>query len=176
MKIAILGWGSLIWNPQNLQFNVESSWILGGPVLPIEYSRISDNGRLTLVITKEGTPNKTFFALSTNEDLKSAIENLRNREGTITKNIGYFIKKNRIFFPENFDFKENILNWIEDKDIDAVIWTNIPERWKEICEDRINYLKSLDTEKKELAMDYIIKTPIEIKTKLRVEIETQLNW
>jgi hypothetical protein len=42
MKIAIVGWGSLIWDPRDLH--------LATAILPIEFSRISDNGRLTLVV------------------------------------------------------------------------------------------------------------------------------
>ena len=48
MKIAVLGWGSLIWNKGNLRLT--TNWTDGGPILPIEFSRISDDGRLTLVI------------------------------------------------------------------------------------------------------------------------------
>ncbi len=38
MKIAILGWGSLIWDRRDLQ--IAGDWQQGGPVLPIEFSRI----------------------------------------------------------------------------------------------------------------------------------------
>ena len=48
MKIAILGWGSLIWNQNGLP--VKGQWKKNGPVLPIEFSRVSRDGRLTLVI------------------------------------------------------------------------------------------------------------------------------
>ena len=46
MKIAVLGWGSLIWDPKELDANNE--WNNDGPFLPIEFARISNNGRLTL--------------------------------------------------------------------------------------------------------------------------------
>ena len=53
MKIAILSWGSLLWQPKDLQFNQEIGWSNNGPMLPIEFARISKDGRLTLVITKD---------------------------------------------------------------------------------------------------------------------------
>ena len=53
MKIAILGWGSLIWNPDKLDFDKDFGWDPDGPKLPIEFSRISSNGRLTLIIDKK---------------------------------------------------------------------------------------------------------------------------
>ena len=40
--------GSLIWNKGKLRLT--TNWTDGGPVLPIEFSQISDDWRLTLVI------------------------------------------------------------------------------------------------------------------------------
>lgn len=48
LKIVILGWGSLIWNPRGLPR--EGPWEEGGPSFPIEFSRVSNDCRLTLVI------------------------------------------------------------------------------------------------------------------------------
>ncbi len=50
MKIAILGWGSLLWQPKDLQFDKGIGWSENGPMLPVEFARISKDGRLTLVI------------------------------------------------------------------------------------------------------------------------------
>ena len=63
MKIAVLGWGSLIWNKGKLRLT--TNWTDGGPVLPIEFSRISDDGRLTLVIDeRHGVDVPTRYAFS----------------------------------------------------------------------------------------------------------------
>jgi hypothetical protein len=48
MKIVILGWGSLIWDPRDLPH--QEPWLDDGPKLPLEFSRISKDRRLTLVI------------------------------------------------------------------------------------------------------------------------------
>ncbi len=42
MKIAILGWGSLIREPRGLP--IDGEWQKDGPVLWIEFSRISQRG------------------------------------------------------------------------------------------------------------------------------------
>lgn len=94
-KIAILGWGSLICSPRNL---AASRFIQNGPELPIQFSRISSDGRLTLVKDLDfGIDVKTWFARSNFSNLSDAIENLRAREGTIRKYIGYIDLKNKTF-------------------------------------------------------------------------------
>ncbi len=52
MKIAILDSGSLVWDPRSLKDNLEDDgkFVQGGPKPPIEFSRISEDGRLQLVI------------------------------------------------------------------------------------------------------------------------------
>jgi hypothetical protein len=78
MKIACLGWGSLIWRPENLQ--VQEKWFEDGPILPIEFSRQSDNGRITLIIDEKAKPVRVLWALMTTENLELSIESLKERE------------------------------------------------------------------------------------------------
>lgn len=179
MKIAILGWGSLIWKPENLAYNIESSWSSDGPFLPIDYSRISNDGRLTLVISDEVNEVKTKFAISTFETLDQAILNLAIREGSNISTIGFYIKNSRQFSPNNFKYKNNIEVWLEQNiSVDAVIWTNLTENWKikTKFKDRIEYLLSLDELAMKTAEEYIRKTPKQINTQLRSEIEKKLDW
>ena len=67
MKIACLGWGSLIWRPENLL--LRSGWFMDGPLLPIEYARQSKDGRLTLVITEKAKPVRTLWATMATSEL-----------------------------------------------------------------------------------------------------------
>ena len=78
MKIACLGWGSLIWRPGNLL--IQREWFNDGPLLPVEFVRKSDNGRLTLVITETAKPVRTLWALMTTYNLDEAKESLRKRQ------------------------------------------------------------------------------------------------
>lgn len=174
MKIVILGWGSLIWQPKDLAFNKEFGWKQNGPILPIEFARISTNGRLTLVITEEGTEVTTLYALSNHHDLNEAILNLVVREGSGKKSIGYYYKNNNAFFSINLNIKSNIEEWIKQTDFDAVIWTDLPEKLE--SKDPLEYLKSLTGNKSTLAEEYIRRTPTQIKTALRTKIEEELNW
>jgi hypothetical protein len=94
-KIAVLGWGSLIWNPGSLD---ASSFKKDGPKLPLQFSRISRNNIVTLVSDLDfGVPVQTWYALSKKTTLRDAIENLRVREGTSSKNIAYVDLEKKIF-------------------------------------------------------------------------------
>ena len=186
MKIAILGWGSLIWLPKDLKFDTNSGWKENGPVLPIEFARISKDGRLTLVITPNGTEVPTLYAVSSFDSLNLAVLNLKKREGTNEKYIGSYKKSKDEFSPKEFPYKENIKNWIQTTDFDAVIWTNLPEKW-DITEnkaviktidpnDRINYLQNLKGLESALAEEYIRNTPKQIATTYRKQIIEILGW
>lgn len=176
MKIAILGWGSLIWQPKELNYNKEFDWKDDGPSLPIEFARISKNGRLTLVITPNGTEVQTFYTLSNYKTIEEAVLDLAVREGTGRKSIGSYDKSKKEFSDVNFQFKDNITEWIDQTDFDAVIWTNLKENWQKKTRDRIEYLKSLKGATRTLAEEYIRKTPEQIRTNLRQEIVNQLDW
>ena len=185
MKIAILGWGSLIWSPQTLNYNTTFGWQTNGPILPIEFARISKDGRLTLVLTVNGTNTQTLYAISSYQTINEAILDLAIREGSGRDSIiGWYSKESNSFYPKNFKFKEAITQWILQEDIDAVVWTNLPEKWKIEKKDnllikpnnRVQYLKELSGNERAIAEEYIRKTPPQIKTKYRVLIEKELNW
>ena len=189
MKIAILGWGSLIWQPKDLKFDPNIGWKENGPVLPIEFAKISKDGRLTLVITPNGTDVPTLYSVSSFDTIDLAVLNLKKREGTLKENIGYYDKSKDVIFPLNFPIKEkeNIKNWIQTTVFDAVIWTNLPEKWEIRNEekvviktidpdDRIEYLQNLKGLQSALAEEYIRKTPKQIATKYRKLIIETLGW
>jgi len=183
MKIAILGWGSLIWNPKLLQYNKEIGWQKDGPILPLEFARISKDGRLTLVITSDGKEVQTLYTLSTITSLDEAILDLAVREGSGRKSIGYYNKQRDKISPENFNYLENLKAWLAiNPKIEAVIWTNLGANWKETDrikskkQDRIEHLKALNGPSKVIAEEYIRKAPRQINTIYRQEIEKELNW
>lgn len=184
MKIAILGWGSLIWQPKDLKFDTNIGWKENGPVLPIEFARISKDGRLTLVITPNGTEVPTLCAVSSFDNLDLAVLNLAVREGSGRKSIGSYNKSKDEFSPIDFSFKDNIKNWIQTTDFDAVIWTNLPEKLnlenvtktEKDPDGRIKYLQNLKGTQSALAEEYIRNTPKQIATTYRKQIIETLGW
>jgi hypothetical protein len=184
MKIAFLGWGSLIRDPQDLR--IKGKWQNDGPFLPIEFMRLSSGGRITLVIYPTAEEVQTLWVYADFEDLDDAIENLRAREVTLTERIGFAT------IPDctsrcwgDLEILERILEWGKKKGLDAVVWTGLrenSEKFKEntgmeMNEDNIiKYLKSLKGENLEKAREYIQKTPDQINTKLRQRIHKELSW
>lgn len=181
MKIAVLGWGSLIWKPLNLK--VKGFWNTDGPLLPIEFARKSDDGSLTLVLFPDADNVQTLWAYSSFDDLDQAIENLRDRERTSRKRIGYISipdgSSNCQVVPQVLD---RIRQWVEERELDAVIWTDLPsnfeeEELKEFFEDNvISYLKGLTGDELKAAEIYLKKAPDQVRTKIRPRIEEELGW
>lgn len=186
MKIAILGWGSLIWNPGNLEIEKaqeQNGWFDDGPMLPIEFARISQDGRLTLVIAPGSEEVRTLYAISKFEDLDEAILDLAVREGCGKNRVGFFLKTDRVFHSKEFEPKQNIESWINtDEEISAVIWTDLHKNFKDKIglelteENAINYLRSLPLEIKAKAEQYIRRTPAIVNTKIRRAVVQVLCW
>jgi hypothetical protein len=176
MKIVILGWGSLVWDPRQLP--IKNKWHLNGPKLPIEFSRISTDARLTLVIDeKNGVNVPTRFAESKRSVLADAAEDLKKREGTKICNIGFtdrdecsasFLKNNSHRIAQI-----RIIPWLSLSNFDAVVWTHLTSNYelktkrKFTIVDAANYLISIPSNCRKKALEYIEKAPSEVETPLR---------
>ena len=180
MKIAILGWGSLIWDKRDLP--IIGGWQTGGPVLPIEFSRISKDGRLTLVIDEQnGKDVTTRFALSELENLDDAIAILRSRESNPPKERIGFVdllanaerQESRQCHPKACD---QIKSWAQANGWQAVIWTALisnfnDKRGVQFSEAAaIAYLSGLTGETKMRAFEYIRRAPPEVDTPVRCAV------
>lgn len=174
MKIVFLGWGSLIWSPDVLK--IKGEWKKDGPNLPIEFARISSYDRLTLVLHPDSPKVTTLWADADFKDLNEAIENLRLREGTSTRYIGFLcIPKN----TNRCNVVEHILpeieQWANNKQIQAVVWTDLPSTFDQLTlQDAINHLRKLNRKNFEKASEYILKAPEQIQTKFRSSLENEL--
>lgn len=183
MMIAILGWGSLIWETADLP--IASEWKTGGPVLPLEFSRVSDNRKLTIVLDPEvGVNCKTQFAFSARSNLADAIEDLRVREQTVQEHIGFVDLPRHLSssqtYPHQVDVDAIVRQWCHDHQIEAAIWTALKPNFQQklgtpfSIEVAIDYLKQLPPSDRASALDYFRQTPAEIDTPLRQKV-TQLR-
>lgn len=184
MKIAVLAWGSLVWDPRELQIE-SGSWKEDGPSLPIEFARISQDGRLTLVIYEGARDIQVLWKTMTVDSINEARENLKVRESSDSGSIdiiGYCEVENDKNQHGNANICERIRTWAKEKKLDAVIWTNLPSNFKAktsteyTAENIVKYLIALSDAQKTLAKEYIQKAPDQVQTEMRKTIEKELKW
>ena len=183
MKIAILGWGSLIWDNRSEFANFNSQieeWKNDGPRLKLEFSRISKSreGALTLVLDeKNGAECTVQYAMSKRRVPDDAICDLRCREGTVLRNIGYYFADDSRKGEPNVP--DSIKKWIADKGFDVVIWTGLPSNFKTETEKDFSvnaakeYLQGLSNKGKAKSVEYIMCAPDYIDTPLRRAMQTE---
>ena len=174
MNIAIIGWGSLIWEPKSLR--TRTGWYCDGPRLPLELARISKDGRLTLVIHPGSEEQTTYWALSEYTTLRQAIFNLRKREGSPKKRVGLLKAGDTNRCP----IEKELSVWLKTKPgIDAVVWTDLRTNWLKkrgclfTCEDALRYLAELErrgweaTECLNRTWEYLRNIPAQIQPQVR---------
>ena len=177
MKIIYLAWGSLLWNPKYLK--LKTDWKKTNFKLPLNFSRISDKGkgRLTLVIDQEnGDLNNIFYAVSKTTNLNNAISNLKNRENTITNNIGYLqINSNKKRSKNLTSYQEKIIiDFLEENQYDAAVFTDLKTNFNTYSKQEfsknsaLEYLTSKNTKISTKILEYIILSKLygNISTKI----------
>ena len=192
MKIAILSWGSLIESGARRGLAMSGSWNTGGPVLPIEFSRISQSGDkagcLTLVIDEQNGVNvPTQFAVSSNTNLDLALANLRIVE-SIKPEFKYTVGYVNVLNNTEREFSRSrhpvscntIKEWARNNQFDAVIWTSLLSNFEKVTEipfsveAAIQYISHLTDPVMTRAFDYIRNAPVGVVTPLRRALDDSL--
>jgi len=177
MKIAILGWGSLLWEGGPEFDRWHTDWMLDGPTLKLEFSRISDTrlGALTLVIDDEnGTSSNVAWCLSKRTNLPDALCDLRAREGTALDKIRQLVLSPEATAPPQ---PELIAAWARARKLDAVVWTALESNFKKRRKHAFSvtaataYLQSLPADAKAKAAEYVWRAPDFVKTPLRTAMQ-----
>lgn len=179
MKIALLGWGSLTWKDKEYPFIPLESWNTDGPLLPIEFSRISQKSEIvTLVINQNAKPVNVLWCI-VGSDLDVEILKLIEREGvSSSKSISHVTAND---CTDN-SIKRIVQDWIKLKELDAAIWTGLGSRNSAGdyiipgAEEIIEYLSTLSCDKVDEAKVYILKAPTQIDTEYRKAIVEHFGW
>jgi hypothetical protein len=185
MRIADLAWGSLVWDSRELAF--AEAFRADGPRLPIEFCRVSGDGRLTLVIEEVlGTSCRTYFAGSASGDLDAAIENLRVREEMPgAKGVGFVDvasnKQSDRASNRHPKAVESIKTWTRANGFDAAIWTALASNFDGAdkagesfsLEAAIRYLEMLDVARLSAALGYTRSAPPEVQTPVRAAVNAR---
>lgn len=184
MNIAVIGWGSLIWCPGSLR--IRTGWYRDGPRLPVEFARISGDGRLTLVIHPACEEQTTYWALGEYDDLLHASKNLSKREGCHITDIAS-VKTDDVSGPDTV--KSKIKEWLKSKPkVGAAMWTNLRTNWQKkrgqefMPEDALRYLRELEQRRQETAnslkyaREYVRNAPEQIQTQVRKRMSAKTEW
>ena len=185
VKSVVLAWGSLVWDPRDLQ--TTAKFMANGPLLPIEFCRVSEDGRLTLAIDETfGAICKTYSAPSALESLEAARDNLCLREGMANARAIGFVelgsgRQSDVAMERHPQAVATIAAWAESLGYDAAIWTALTSNFDEwgkggepfSVSAALEYLETLEGEdpaKFAHALAYIRKAPPEVETPVREEV------
>ena len=185
MDIAVIGYGSLIWDLDDLAPKVTGAWQRGaGPAMPVEFARVSPkrNQALVLVIHEDvPAPSPTSYVMSTRGSLDAAIEDLAARERTDLSHIGYAEMGGRSF-SRNCGVAETAMDWLKTTGLDAAVWTDLDGNFDERTGQSFNhdralaYLKGLSGQSLWEAWRYITYAPSETDTPLRRYLGADEWW
>lgn len=184
MKIAVIAWGSLVWETRDLR--AASEFAANGPLLPIEFCRVSGDGRLTLVVDETfGAVCTTHSAPSGLQDLDAAIENLRIREKTNARSVGFVEvasgRQSNVALERHSDAVATIAAWTQASGYDAAIWTALASNFDEPDKGgepfsvtaALRYLNTLEERSPDTfasALAYIRSAPSQVETPVREEV------
>lgn len=184
MKIAILGWGSLLWDKCPEFDEQHEDWQFDGPSLKIEFSRVSKtrNDALTLVLDeKNGKACQLAYALSKRKNPDDAICDVRCREGTVLKNIGFYFSDNSRKQAREKQVLKAIQGWASKMKIDVTVWTDLASNFLENSKSRkpfsiesaLCHIQALDGEGKAKAAEYVWRAPVFVNTPVRNALQSQ---
>lgn len=179
--IVCLGWGSLCWEPRTLPVEA-GDWATDGPELPVEFTRVSRDNRVTLAITPGAPSTSVLWKKLELDALDDAIIALAEREKIQERNIRYSVGFWSAEKRSQHTEATVIEPWALERGIDAVVWTALKPRYEDesgripTVDQVIESLDGLKSETREIAERYVRRAPIQISTPYRMAIEERLGW
>jgi len=174
MKIACLGWGSLIWKPAALP--LRGDWQKDGPLFPIELCRVADGGELSTAICPDAAPLPVLWAWLAVDNLEQACAALADREqipAARTDGVGRLRVSGTHGGP--------LHQWATARQIDAVVWTALPPRYADTegrlpaLSEAVDYLAGLNGDTRAHALSYVRQLAAQIDTPYRRAISHSLG-
>ncbi len=184
---AILGWGSLLWDLDDLAPKIRGGWKLrAGPSLPLEFSRISPKRLMSLVVVidpEHGAPCPTHAIASIRSDIGSATEDLRARERASDASfIGAACLETGLRRAADPAIAEHVAGWCRETGARGAVWTDLPRNFEAHAGRPFDvpaglaYLSALDGASAAEARRYIDSAPAETDTPLRRALSSQSWW
>jgi hypothetical protein len=182
-RIAVLGWGSLLWEGGYDYDEWHEPWRCDGPDLKIEFSRLSTSrkGALTLVVDPQnGVPVRVAWCFSRRQSISEAVADLCEREHTKTKFIGR-IDQHGHGQCHDHETRQAIQTWTRRRKLAGVVWTDLQTNFANerrepfSIEAAMRYLNSLKGESKSRAVEYLQRAPSFVQTPLRNAFCSQID-
>ena len=184
-KIAVIGWGSLLWDLDDLEPHVEGDWqVAGGPLLPLEFVRVSAKRKMALAVVIDydhGVPCASSHIQSRRGDVMETVGDLARRERAPEDQIGYLDRSSGASRSRHPSVHEGMLSWLEQTGYDAAVWTDLTRNYEEMLghgyslDAAIGYLKALPQPSLIEAHRYIESAPANVETPLRAALR-DLDW
>ena len=183
---AVIGYGSLIWDLDDLAPHVEGQWTLySGPQLPLEFSIVSAKRRRGLALAidyKHGQSCPSCIINSSSNTIEKAVQNLAARERTSDKNIGFIERNSWAARSRSITTLSAVRNWLSDTDYAGAVWTDGASNFETALgvtfsvAAAIAHLRKLEGESAAEAKSYITLAPEKVDTPLRRALSEQSWW
>lgn len=181
-EILVIGYGSLIWDLENLAQHVAGSWHMNaGPRLPLEFSRISPKRLMGLVVCidpDDGAPCPSHVIASARGDVAAARADLAARERAPLERIGAWgregLRHGRI--------ADVVGAWAEAAGAAGAVWTELHPNFAETAgrpfglDAAENWLLGLSGASRDEAVRYIENAPAATDTALRRHLAARPWW
>ena len=185
-KIAVIGFGSLLWDLDDLAPKVSGEWkMYEGPILPLEFSLVSRKRHYALALVidyGDGAPCPTCVIDSVRSKIGAAIVDLANRERMDPTNIGFVDRNTGESHSHREETRNTLWNWIEDSNYDGAVWTDGERNFEALTgrafslQTAQDHLRSLQGIPLEEARRYIRNAPARVETPLRRALEDSPWW
>ncbi|MEX2527108.1 MAG: hypothetical protein WEA09_05670 [Gemmatimonadota bacterium] len=157
-------------------------WFPDGPHLPVEFSRVSPDGRVTLVLV-EGAPTVPALWANTGlAELAEARRVLARREGIepgeMDLHVGFWSPREQ----SGGVAAEVIGSWAESRGFPGAVWTALPPGlkgdWGSLPSSQalLAHLGELSPDVLTRAREYVERAPAAVDTPFRRRLAAELGW
>ncbi|MFK7895561.1 MAG: hypothetical protein AB8G23_06975 [Myxococcota bacterium] len=165
------------------------AFVGGGPRLPIEFSRVAMDGRVTLVIDDRAQSTvETYWCPLSSATLEEAIHELALREKISEHRESEWIgaqlrdDRSRDAGEASASTRACVAEWLSGSDLDGLVWTALPSRDPDGVYVRPNgaqllaHLRGLSGIALARAEEYIRRAPSAVVSENRSLFERELGW
>ncbi len=185
-RVGIIGWGSLLWDLDDLAERVSGEWLPNaGPHLPLEFSLVSRKRKRALAVViddRHGESCLTNVITSTRVSVHEAIVDLAERERCDPQQVGAVCFDSGHARSRSPAVRETVERWLGTSGYDAVVWTDTARNYEQMTGEAFSvpaalaYLRALEGESLREAKRYIDYAPAAVSTPLRRALQADAWW